>query len=114
MNNIKKTFKKTYTPRIGIFIFVVIIIVFMFAISRLSNSTIRRQETLLRNAIERDVVQCYALEGFYPPSLTYLKEHYGLTYNESLFIVNYQPIASNMYPDFTIIDKGAVADEKKN
>ncbi|MBF1030306.1 MAG: hypothetical protein HXK91_08980, partial [Lachnospiraceae bacterium] len=41
----------------------------------------------------------------YPPSLDYLKERYGLTYDESFFYVDYQPLASNLYPDVTVLEK---------
>ena len=34
------------------------------------------QETL-KKAIARASVQCYAIEGRYPPSIEYLEEHYG-------------------------------------
>lgn len=73
----------------------------------LSSSNNDRQEESLRSAMERDIIHCYALEGFYPPSLDYIKEHYGLTYNSSTFIVDYQPVGNNIYPNYTIIRKGA-------
>ena len=72
----------------------------------MSSSTGDRQEASLINAMERNIVHCYALEGFYPPSLSYMEEHYGLTYDQTMFIVDYQPIGTNIYPDFTIIRKG--------
>ena len=30
----------------------------------------------------------------------------GLTYDKNMFIVDYQPIGTNLYPDFTIIRRG--------
>ena len=53
-------------------------------------------------------VQCYALEGFYPEDLTYLKEHYGLTYDSEKYVVSYEVIGSNLMPDVSVIslDKG--------
>ena len=67
-----------------------------------------RQEQALRNAMERDVMHCYALEGFYPPSLEYIEDHYGLSYDTSVYIIDYQPIGNNIYPNYTIIRKGNV------
>ena len=66
----------------------------------------QRGEQALYDALERDISTCYALEGFYPPDLEYLKEHYGLTYDESSFVVEYQPVAGNIRPDVTILEKG--------
>jgi len=98
--------KKITSFHVGITLFAAILILFLYGISYVSSSTGDRQEASLVNAMERNIVHCYALEGFYPPSLQYMEEHYGLTYDETMFIVDYQPIGTNIYPDFTIIRKG--------
>ena len=38
--------------------------------------------------------------------LEYLKEHYGLIYNEDLFFVDYRLQGANIFPDVTIIPRG--------
>ena len=81
----------------------VLLIFFWYLIGSVDRSTVERQEESLRAALNRDILHCYAAEGFYPPSLQYIKDHYGLRYDESLFMVDYQPIASNMRPDVTIL-----------
>lgn len=98
--------KKITSFHIGILIFAAILSVFLYGISYVGSSTKERQEDSLVKAMERNIVHCYALEGFYPPSLEYMEEHYGLSYDKDLFIVDYQPIGTNLYPDFTIIRKG--------
>lgn len=98
--------RKITSFHIGILLFAVILVMFMFGISYVGSSTVERQEASLIKAMERNIVHCYALEGFYPPSLKYMEEHYGLTYNKDMFIVDYQPIGTNLYPDFTVIPKG--------
>ncbi|MBQ8946585.1 MAG: hypothetical protein IJ058_07195 [Lachnospiraceae bacterium] len=82
---------------------VIVVIIFLFGVNYVSRSSLEGQMESLQNALSRDVAQCYAVEGTYPPSLNYLYDHYGLTYNEDLFYVDYQYIGSNMYPDITII-----------
>ena len=64
-----------------------------------------KQEDLVENAIKRGVVQCYAIEGRYPPSVDYLEEHYGLRMDNSKYIVHYDILASNIYPDITVIER---------
>ncbi len=76
---------------------------FFIGVVRIERSTIDKQQESLETALERDIIQCYCLEGTYPPSLDYLKNHYGLTYDEDYFFVDYRPIASNLYPDVTIL-----------
>lgn len=70
-----------------------------------SESTRAQEKQALAAALTRSITQCYALEGTYPSGLSYLKEHYGLTYNETHFFVDYQYIGGNLRPDITIIEK---------
>lgn len=81
----------------------VLLVIFYLIISSLRTSTIERQLDSLNGALNRDIIHCYAVEGYYPPSLDYLKEHYGLTYDEELFIVDYHPVAANMKPTYTVL-----------
>ena len=83
---------------------VLIICLFIYALGNLGQDTLKRQQESLTNALNRDIAQCYAVEGIYPPNLAYLQQHYGLTYDTALFYVDYQPIGSNLYPDITIIN----------
>ncbi len=70
-----------------------------------SVSTRAQEKKSLEEAVRRDMVTCYALEGAYPESLDYLKEHYGLTYQEDRYIVNYEVLGSNLMPDVTVMEK---------
>ena len=84
-------------------IFALIVACFLLAVEYSGRSTIEKQQESLENAISRDIVQCYAIEGMYPPDLQYMEDHYGLTYDKNTFFVDYQPIAANLYPDYTVI-----------
>ena len=53
----------------------------------------------------RAAVQCYALEGAYPQSLSYLEENYGVQVNHSRFIVSYEAYASNQLPAVAVLEK---------
>ncbi|MBP3274355.1 MAG: hypothetical protein J6L93_05065 [Butyrivibrio sp.] len=88
---------------ISVVIFVIIAVFFIQAVEHSGRSSIEKEQESLENAISRDIVQCYTLEGMYPPSLSYMEDHYGLTYDKNVFFVDYQPIAANLYPDYTVI-----------
>lgn len=97
--------------------FSVLLFLFFFvwiwhAINSVSESSIQKQQESLETAIMRDISQCYSVEGSYPPSLSYLEEHYALTYNKDLFFVDYRPIGANMLPDVTIIRLGGAGHDK--
>lgn len=91
--------------RLSYIIFIAVLAFFYFAVGNISSSTIDKQEESLKNALQKDLVHCYAVEGYYPPSLEYICEHYGLSYNTDIFYVDYQPIASNIMPSITVIRK---------
>ena len=58
---------------------------------------------VVRRSLDRAVVECYALEGFYPPNLAYLKEHYGISIDETIYYVDYFYLGSNLMPDITVL-----------
>lgn len=80
-----------------------LLILFLFCLSSIQESTIQKQQESLETALARDITHCYAVEGYYPPSLEYIEVHYGLTYDKDLFFVDYRPIGSNMRPNVTVI-----------
>jgi hypothetical protein len=53
---------------------------------------------VIREAVQRSALQCYAVEGAYPPDLRYLEENYGLQVNQQDFYVTYDAFASNLPP----------------
>ena len=106
MNRFSNNSKLNKTKLVRLFplaIGIIVVVIFLNGVNYISSSSIDKQQESLENALTRDVAQCYATEGVYPPSLNYLSEHYGLTYNEDLFFVDYQYIGGNIHPDVTII-----------
>ena len=65
------------------------------------------QTELVRSAVRRAAVTCYAVEGAYPTTLDYLKKHYGLVYDEENYFVFYNAFASNILPELIVTEKGA-------
>ena len=63
----------------------------------------RESLALAEESVRRAAIQCYALEGAYPPSADYLEEHYGVAVDPDRFRIDYVYIGSNLMPDITII-----------
>ena len=57
----------------------------------------------LEQALHRTAVACYAAEGVYPADVAYMREHYGLTYDESRYVVHYKLVASNIMPAIDVM-----------
>ncbi len=87
-------------------LFLIIGILFISGVSSVSETTLAKQKESLETALHRSISQCYAVEGVYPPNLDYIEENYGLTYDKSLFRIDYQPFSSNIFPDVTILYLG--------
>lgn len=101
--------KQSHTPPkfiLSTCLFLLILLLFIQGISSLSESTMQRQRESLEKAIMRSITYCYSVEGSYPESLDYLKDNYGLFYDEDTFFVDYRVTGSNILPDITIIEKG--------
>ena len=97
--------KKSFVPLLPFVLLIILILVFAFFTNTITTSNKSGNYMLLENALDRSITQCYALEGSYPPSLSYLVENYGLTYNAEQYFIDYQYIASNLRPDVTIIER---------
>ncbi len=85
--------------------FIAVIVAFIIAVSTFSGSNAANQKEILTDALNRDIVHCYSVEGMYPPSLEYIEEHYGLNYDHKRFIIDYQSVGSNLMPNVTIIER---------
>ena len=93
-NSIFFRLSDTFYRTVSLIILVIICAAFYYVIDASGKNTIERQQSSLENAISRDIVQCYSIEGRYPPSLSYLEEHYGLVYDKSTFFVDYRPVTT--------------------
>ena len=59
----------------------------------------------ITEAVRRSALQCYVVEGIYPPDLAYLEENYGLQINTKDYYVTYNAFASNLPPDIIVTAK---------
>lgn len=82
-----------------------VLIIFLSALSNLNAGSGDEGKKQLEQAIKRGVISCYATEGFYPPNLEYLEEHYGIRVDEEQYVVIYDVFAENLMPDITVLEK---------
>ena len=59
----------------------------------------------IKDTVQRSALQCYVVEGIYPPDLKYLEDHYGLQVNTDEFYVTYDAYASNQPPTVSVSPK---------
>lgn len=80
-----------------------LVAVFAGAVLNFSGRTGAHEDETLKKAVTRASVQCYAIEGRYPPSVEYLEENYGIQINRKKYNVFYDGFASNVMPEITIV-----------
>lgn len=76
-----------------------------YGIHSVDNTTKEKQLGFAKEAIQRSVVQCYAIEGHYPPDIAYLQQNYGLAVDTDQYVIHYQRTAANLLPDIAVFSK---------
>ena len=93
-------------PMISVGLFAVLICLFINGFGSISSDTRNRQRESLENALSRNLLHFYSLEGRYPDSLETLSQKYGLIYDRNYFYIDYRFLGDNIYPDITILEEG--------
>lgn len=112
MNRFAKT-KKQYTLlrelALPMLVFAAVLLLFVGGLRSVTAATESEQLKSARQAVTRAAIQCYAVEGVYPPDLAYLEQNYGLRVDRQRYIVDYRCFASNIMPDITVLPNHATA-----
>lgn len=84
---------------------VAVLLCFMSGLSNLTQGHADEDKQRLEDVLRRAAVACYAAEGMYPPNVEYLEAHYGVQIDHNRYTVDYIPIAENLMPDITVLEK---------
>lgn len=87
-------------------LFIAIVLAFCLVVDQLTRASDKAELTLVRDAVKNAALTCYAVEGAYPEDLGYLRQHYGLAYNEDRYMIYYDAFASNVLPDIRVVERG--------
>ena len=94
-------------PLIPVLFSAAVLVLAVLGVANLSRGSQSEQLALAQSAVRRSAVQCYAIEGFYPQSLSYLEDKYGLYLDRGNYIIDYRFTGSNIMPDITVFEKEA-------
>lgn len=99
MQRLKKRGQEGNLSSFGTFlVFALVLVVLFIGTRNLSAGAGEEGVLATHQAIERAAVLCYATEGFYPPGLEYIKQHYGVQVDQGRYAVRYEIYASNIMP----------------
>ncbi len=105
-----KLYKTKFAYRdllITILIFCTVLGLFWYGLTSTFQANSAEKLQITRTAVQKSIVNCYAVEGTYPPNIKYLEDHYGIVIDHSKYIVNYELAGSNVMPSVEILEKGS-------
>ena len=76
----------------------VILLLGVLLFTRMDLDMNRQAVESLRNSVTEACVQCYAIEGTYPVSISYLEQNYGIRYDASKYLVSLSSGSKNELP----------------
>lgn len=102
--------KKNILSWVQPFLYIALIIIVIYSALTMNNvfsTNSDAQPERIKEVIERACVQCYAIEGSYPPNLDYLVNHYGIVLDHNRYYYYYEIFASNVMPTVGVYEKGS-------
>lgn len=87
------------------FLFLLMLVCLLIGITKFDK--IRKEQNLIltEQAIKKATIQCYANEGMFPSSISYLEENYYLNIDYDTYYIIYDSIASNFMPEIGVFLK---------
>lgn len=90
---------------VSVAVFVLTIGIVLGSLPSVMGNTRDEQLRMAEDTLRRAVVTCYALEGRYPPDVAYLRDHYGLQLNDTVYTIHYEIFAENIMPEITVLER---------
>ena len=78
-------------------------------VGRVDTAQSGAQTQFVYDAVRNAALTCYAVEGAYPEDLEYLRDNYGLAYDQSRYMVSYDAFAINQVPAIFVTEVEADA-----
>lgn len=100
----KRSYRRVFLAALA---FCAVLCVFWFGFGSAQRANSREKLLVTQTAIQKGIVSCYAVEGFYPPNIKYLEEHYGISIDHSKYIVHYETAGGNVMPSVEVLEKNS-------
>ena len=88
---------------------VLLLLAIVGVITRVDRSEHTAQTQFVYEAVQNAALTCYAVEGAYPSDLAYLRENYGLAFDQDRYRVTYSTFGSNVMPEIYVVELEAKA-----
>ena len=90
---------------ISVVIFILVLAITLAGTGSVGDTVKSEGLVAVTRMVKRAVVECYALEGEYPPNIEYLEQFYGIDYNSEKYVVYYQSLGDNIMPQIKVMGR---------
>lgn len=97
--------KRRTFPYLSCLLFLGVCIGVYMGIMESEQSNQKENTQQLEERLNEAIIQCLSIEGEYPSSLQYLKEHYHIYIDEDLYQVDYLYEGGNIKPKLLVMRK---------
>ena len=87
-----------------VIVILAVILILMFALGQAEESGRSESLRMLEEAIFRAAIHSYAVNGYFPESLEDLTANYGIFIDRSRFVVHYEVVGINLFPNIVVLD----------
>lgn len=90
---------------IPIITFLGILSILILGVQKMNALGDEQELKLTQAALKKAIIQCYAIEGFYPAELSYLEDNYYIRVDHDKYNIYYDCFSSNIMPEFDVYEK---------
>ena len=88
----------------SVLIFGAVLLWLLLGLSRAGTVSAEQQLKTVKQSVTNGVVLCYSVEGYYPESMQYLKDNYGVDYDETKYLVHYRYVSGDIPPTVMVYE----------
>lgn len=90
----------------AVFVFVILLVCLVLGFNNLNTAQDDEDFKRVEENLTYSIIACYSIEGSYPEDLDYLKNNYGLYFNEDLYQIHFRYLGDNLMPEYKVFKKG--------
>jgi hypothetical protein len=100
----KNIFSNVFAVVRACFFTLLIVAIIFVAVKNAAAANAAEGVRLLEDALRRAAVHSYSVSGYFPESVEYIVENFGVHIDTTRFVVHYDVFASNILPDIRVFE----------
>ena len=103
--NEKSIYKlKMFISIAALVVFAAVVVWLVIGLNRTEDISAEQRLENVKQSVTNGAVMCYSVEGFYPESIGYLEENYGVSYDKTKYLVHYRYVSADIRPTISVYE----------